>query len=234
MHRFALMLVLALAVCESAYVEAVPASEWKPRSSDMRALASTFDQVSKSVGDASRTECRRRTRSVNCDFVILVDLDPRAPANAFQTVDENGRPLIIFTQAMIKSTRNADEMAFVMGHEAAHHVLGHIDRQAENARESAKIFGDLARRQGSDAAGVERAQQQGAEVGVQYESRAFELEADQLGTIITNSAGYNPLTGLEFFQRIPDPGDRFLASHPPNAERVQAVLDTSAKLGLTR
>ncbi|WP_170478516.1 M48 family metallopeptidase [Ruegeria arenilitoris] len=234
MRRLALTLVLALAACESAYVEAIPSSEWTPKSSESQELAASFNQVSKSVAEASRTECRRRTRAVNCDFVILIDLDRRASANAFQTLDENGRPLIIFTQAMIESTQNADEIAFVMGHEAAHHILGHIARQAENARESAIIFGDLARRQGEDAAGIERAQQLGAEVGAQYYSRAFELEADQLGTIITNAAGYNPLIGLKFFQRIPDPGDRFLASHPPNAERVQVVLDTSAKLGLTR
>jgi len=200
----------------------------------LTSLAVAFSEVSDSVGEASRAECRRRTRSVNCDFAILVALDPREPANAFQTLDENGRPLIIFTQEMLRSTRNADEMAFVMGHEAAHHVLGHIGRQAENARESARIFGELAQRQGRDAAAVESAQQLGAEVGAQYYSRAFELEADQLGTVITHSAGYNPLIGLEFFERIPDPGDRFLASHPPNAQRVQAVLDTSAKLGLRR
>lgn len=234
MRRLALMLVFVLAACDTASVVAIPVTEWNPSAPDLRAVAPGFKQVSKSVGEASRKECRRRTRAVNCDFVILVDLDRRAPANAFQTLDENGRPLIIFTQSMILSTQNADEMAFVMGHEAAHHVLGHIARQAENAKESARIFGELARSQGEDAAGVERAQQLGAEVGAQYFSRAFELEADQLGTIITHSAGYNPLIGAEFFQRIPDPGDRFLASHPPNAERVSAVLQTSAELGLTQ
>ncbi|MEX0329445.1 MAG: M48 family metallopeptidase [Ruegeria sp.] len=234
MRRLALMLVLFLAACDSSSVVVIPAANWAPTSPDLRAVAPAFKQVSTAVGDASRAECKRRTRAVNCDFVILVDLDPRAPANAFQTLDENGRPLIIFTQSMILSTKNPDEMAFVMGHEAAHHVLGHIARQAENAKEGARIFGDLARKQGEDAAGVERAQEIGAEVGAQYYSRAFELEADQLGTVITNSAGYNPLVGAEFFQRIPDPGDRFLASHPPNAERVQAVLQTASELGLTR
>ena len=62
----------------------------------------------------------------------------------------------------------------------------------------------------------------------------FELEADELGTVITYKAGYNPLIGAKFFDRIPDPGDRFLGSHPPNAQRVQKVLETSKKLGLTQ
>lgn len=231
MRRLALMLVLLLAACESPSLVAVPAERWQPSSSDQKATARSFEQVSRAVGEAAGRECRRRARSANCDFVILVDLDPRAPANAFQTVDEDGRPLIIFTQPMIRSAQNADELAFVMGHEAAHHILGHIARQAQNAKDSARIFGELARNQGQDAAGVERAQELGAKVGAQTYSREFELEADRLGTVITYSAGYNPLTGMNFFQRIPDPGDRFLATHPPNAKRVEAVLQTARQLG---
>lgn len=232
MHRFALLLVLLLAACGSSSVIAIPASEWQPSSSGQREKARVFEQVSHEIGDAAGRECRRRSRTANCDFVILVDLSSKAPANAFQTLDKNGQPLIIFTQQMIGSTQNADEMAFVMGHEAAHHILGHIARQAENAKESARIFGELARKQGEDDAGVERAQALGAEVGVQNYTREFELEADRLGTKITHSAGYDPLVGMAFFRRIPDPGDRFLATHPPNAKRVEAVLQTARQLGL--
>ncbi len=234
MRRLALMSLLFLAACTSPSVIAVQADKWQPRSSEWQPVARMFLEVSRAVGPAATKECKRRTRAVKCDFVILVDLNPRAPANAFQTVDEDGRPLIIFTQPMIRSAQNADELAFVMGHEAAHHILGHISKQAKNAKESARIFGDLAREQGEDDAGVERAQALGAEVGAQNYSKEFELEADELGTIITNNAGYSPLVGLKFFQRIPDPGDRFLATHPPNAQRVEAVLRTAASLGLTQ
>ncbi len=231
MRRLALLLVLLLAACDTSSIVAIPAEQWQP-SSAQQEKAREFEQVSRAIGTTASRECRRRSRAANCDFVILVDLSPSAPANAFQTLDKNGRPLIIFTQPMIDSTQNADEMAFVMGHEAAHHILGHIARQAENAKESARIFGDLARRQGADDAGIERAQALGAEVGVQNYTREFELEADRLGTKITHAAGYDPLVGMAFFQRIPDPGDRFLATHPPNAQRVQAVLQTARQLGL--
>ncbi|MFT5342626.1 MAG: putative Zn-dependent protease, partial [Paracoccaceae bacterium] len=60
----------------------------------------------------------------------------------------------------------------------------------------------------------------------------FELEADQLGTVITYYAGYNPLVGAQFFAHIPDPGDRFLGTHPPNAARLATVRRTSAQLGV--
>ncbi len=232
MRRLALMLVLLLAACGTPSLVAVPAENWKPNSTSKKATARSFEKVGRDVAIAAGKECRRRAPSSNCDFVVLVDLNPNAPANAFQTLDDDGRPLIIFTQPMIRSAQNADEIAFVMSHEAAHHVLGHIARQAANAKESAKIFGDLARERGEDTAGIERAQKLGAQVGVQNYTQQFELEADQLGTVITHSAGYDPLVGMMFFQRIPDPGDRFLATHPPNAKRVEAVLQTARQLGL--
>ncbi|MDA7966083.1 M48 family metalloprotease [Ruegeria sp.] len=234
MRRLAPMLALLLAACVSPRLVAVSAEDWQPDAPDMQAMAREFTDVSRKVSNAARTECNRRTTAVNCDFVVLVDLDPRAPANAFQTLDDKGRPVIIFTQSMIRSTLNADEVAFVMGHEAAHHVLNHIARQAQNAKDGARSFGDRARALGEDAAAIEAAQELGAEVGVQSYAREFELEADQLGTIITYRSGYNPLIGAKYFARIPDPGDQFFATHPPNAQRVQMVLQTAAGLGVTQ
>lgn len=229
-----LAVVLLLAACDSGTLRVLPAEDWETRSADTEVTTETFREVSRAIGAEARTQCLRQAPSGNCDFRILVDLNPRAPANAFQTLDENDQPAIIFTRSMISSAQNADELAFVMGHEAAHHILDHIERQSRNASESAARFGDLARLHGADAAGVEEAQKLGAQVGAQIYSQDFELEADQLGTVITYKAGYNPLVGVKFFARIPDPGDRFLSSHPPNAERVQIVLETAAQLGLTQ
>ena len=152
------------------------------------------------------------------------------PANAFQSLDENGRPVVTFTVALIAETRNADELAFVLGHEAAHHIAGHLARQRQNAAAGAIIFAELATLTGGTAADVASAQEIGAVVGARSYSKEFELEADQLGTIITYRAGYNPLIGAEFFARIPDPGNRFLGTHPPNAARMEMVRRTAAAL----
>lgn len=225
---------LLLAACDSQTLRVLPAAEWEAQAPDTQVTAETFREVSRAIGSEARAQCLRKSRTKNCDFRILVDLNPRAPANAFQTLDENNQPTIIFTRSMIGSAQNADELAFVMGHEAAHHVLGHIARQSQNASQSATKFGDLARLQGADDAAIEEAQELGAKVGAQIYAKDFELEADQLGTIITFKAGYNPLIGAKFFARIPDPGDRFLGSHPPNAQRVQIVLETAEKLGLSQ
>jgi predicted Zn-dependent protease len=135
---------------------------------------------------------------------------------------------VAFTLALIADARNADELAFVLGHETAHHIAGHIGRQQQNAVAGAVIFAGLATLCGGDASAVETAQRVGAQVGARTYSKNFELEADALGTIITSRAGYNPLRGAEFFTRIPDPGDKFLGTHPPNAARLDTVRRTAA------
>jgi len=43
-------------------------------------------------------------------------------------------------------------------------------------------------------------------------------------------AGYNPVRGAQFFTRIPDPGNRFLGTHPPNAQRIETVRRVNAQL----
>ncbi len=192
--------------------------------------ARSFTQVVRRMEPVAEQECRRRSRGVNCDFLIAVDPNPRAQPNAFQSEDDRGRPVLTFTASLIGGVRNADEMAFVMGHEAAHHIAGHLARQRLNAVAAAEIFGGLATLTGGGATDVASAQKLGAAVGARVYSKEFELEADELGTVITWRAGYDPLVGAAYFSRIPDPGDRFLGSHPPNAARIDAVKRTLKRL----
>ena len=233
MHRLiSLFFPLLLTACGVGEMRLLPADEWTGGSGEFQVDAAAFRQLSRSVGKEARAACLRQAKVKNCEFTFLVDLNPRAPANAFQTLDKKGQPVIIMTRSMIASAQNPDELAFVLGHETAHHLLRHIPRQAESAQESAAIFDGLGKLFGEEGEELERTQKIGAEVGVQVNVKAFELEADQLGTIITYKAGYNPLIGAKYFGRIPDPEDSFLASHPPNAQRVQMVQDTARKLGL--
>lgn len=199
---------------------------------DQRATARSFVAVVQAVEPVAEAQCRARNPNVNCDFRIVVDDRPGMPPNAFQTLDDAGRPIIAFTLALIGQLRNPDELAFVMSHEASHHIMGHLARQRLNATLGAQVFGNLAGTiSGGDLQQVRAAQELGAAVGARTYSKDFELEADALGTEITAAAGYNPLRGAEFFFRIPDPGNRFLGTHPPNADRVAIVQQTAARLG---
>lgn len=190
----------------------------------------SFEALVRRMEPVLERECRSRAPGLNCDFSIRLYGDPRLPPNAFQTLDETGRPILGFTAALIEDVRNADELAFVLGHEAAHHIAGHLARQAQNASLGAAIFGALAAQTGAGAEGVQSAQELGAAVGARSYSKDFELEADRLGTVLTARAGYDPLVGAAYFMRIPDPGNRFLGTHPPNAERIAIVEATAATL----
>jgi len=194
---------------------------------DQRAMARAFVGVVNQLEPVAERECRRRSPGLNCDFLIVVDDRPGQPANAFQTVDDNGRPIIAFTVALIADARNTDEIAFVMAHEAAHHIENHLEQQRRNATLGAAVFGQLAQRTGTDS---RTAQELGAAVGARTFSKDFELEADRLGTIIAARAGFDPLRGAEFFFRVPDPGNQFLGTHPPNADRIEIVRKTAAGL----
>jgi predicted Zn-dependent protease len=232
------LLVAMIGALGLAGCAATPGDRWPLPGSEIagdlaeRGQAMAFVAVVRQVEPVAEKACRARNPRANCDFRIVVDNRPGMPSNAFQTRMPDGQPVIAFTAALIDDVRNADELAFVMSHEAAHHVLGHLDLIDAIAAQGADLFGRLAAATGeTSAAAIRNAQQLGAAVGAQTFSKEFELEADALGTVIAAEAGFDPLVGAEFFFRIPDPGNRFLGTHPPTAERVAVVKRVAAELG---
>lgn len=178
-----------------------------------------------------RSTCEERLPPSRCDFRIFVDERPGLPINALQTLDREGNPVIVFTRSLIEDARNTDELAFVLGHEAAHHIAGHIPRQQAGAMAGALVFGTLAQLTGgATAQSVEQAARLGATLGARVYSKEHELEADALGAVIAHRAGFDPVNGTRFFERIPDPGNQFLGTHPPHAERIAVVRRTMAQL----
>lgn len=189
-----------------------------------------FAQVVQRVEPVAETLCRNRGNVRDCDFRIIFDDRPGVPANAYQTRDENGRPLLIVTGPLLRETQSAHELAFVLGHEAAHHIEGHLDRQQASAVWGAVLIGSVVAASGGDIGSIEAAQRLGAQAGSRVFSKDFELEADALGTIIAARSGFDPVQGAEFFARIPDPGDVFLGTHPPNAQRQRVVREVASQL----
>lgn len=185
--------------------------------------ARNFIAAVSAVEPVAEAYCRARTRGTPCDFQIVIDDRKGQPPNAFQTLDNQGRPILGFTLALIADARNVDEIAFVVGHEAAHHILGHIPQAQQSATQGALLAGILVAVGGGGDAAVQNAQKIGATIGARRFSKGFELEADALGTEITEKAGFDALRGAAFFSRIPDPGDQFLGTHPPNGARQATV-----------
>ena len=226
------LLSLVLAGCVSTYPmpsappTALPAAEVQSG----RVAAETFVAVVSRVEPVAERYCRERGVARNCDFRIVVDDRPGQPPNAYQSLDPAGRPIIAFTLPLIAEARNTDELAFVMGHEAAHHINRHIPRQQQEAATGAILLGVLTAATGGDARAIETAQDIGGTIGARRYAKDYELEADALGTVLAWEAGFDPERGAAFFARIPDPGNRFLGTHPPNAQRIDTVRRTLVSL----
>lgn len=235
-------MLAALSACT-----ALPAEQQAPPQDQpaKTATTTTADTPRKSARDAARNfidaakrmepqierECLSRSEGrIICDYQFVIDDSPSASPNAFQTRDKYGRPIIGFNLPLIAEARNADEMAFVMAHEGAHHILGHIEKTDRSAAAGGMIFGVLARVAGGPGPLIQGAETLGKTIGARAYSKDYELQADQLGTVIAWNAGYDPERGAIFFTRIPDPGDRFLGSHPANARRMEIVRKTVAAL----
>lgn len=232
-HLIAAGLVLALIGCVA--TEAPPTAPRGPLPPQGTMLspdvaAANFVSVVTRMEPVIERECLVRGSTTNCDFRIVVDDRPGQPPNAYQTLDPAGRPIIAFTLPLIAEARNVDELAFVMGHEAAHHIARHIPRQQREAATGAIIFGVLTAASGGDARAIQTAQDIGGTFGARRYAKNYELEADAIGTVLTWKAGYDPERGAAFFARIPDPGNRFLGTHPPNASRIETVRRTLATL----
>ncbi len=234
--------VLAVAGCTVAPTAAPPpqapgpaVASAEPRVTARQAV-DNFSAVVAQVEPVAEQQCRARTQNTNCDFLIQVDTRTDQPVNAFQTVTEDGQPLIVFTVALIADARNRDELAFVLGHEAAHHIAGHLTQMQQDAALGAlagSVLASVLTGGASEAVrqtAIDQAAQAGAFVGARTYSKANELEADALGTVIAARAGFDPVRGAAFFNRLPDPGDQFLGSHPPNADRIRVVREVAAGL----
>ena len=219
--------VLALTACEIQTVPA-PTGDAPQRPAPQPVGGGTSPAAFRAVVDrvepVAESVCRERSRSLNCDFAIFVEESD--VANAFQTYNRRGQPVIVFTTALFAEMRNRDELAFALAHEAAHHIEGHIAQTQRSAQTGALLgvlAGSLA---GLDAQGVSQIADIGGTIGARRYSKGFELEADSLGAIITQRAGYDAVRGVQYFARAADPGDRFLGTHPPNADRIAAVRRT--------
>jgi predicted Zn-dependent protease len=220
-----------LAVLLAACVEMVPADPRSGSASPTGPIGtSALSQVAARVMPVARSECRARTEGLRCDFQLVYDDRAGQPPNAFQSVGAEGQPVLTVNAALLNDLQNRDELAFILGHEAAHHIRLHLVKTNNNATTGAILGGVLAVVLGADPLIVDTAQQAGAAVGVRSFSKQFELEADALGTVIAGRAGYDPVRGAAYFTRIADPGNTFLGTHPPNADRIETVREAASAI----
>lgn len=129
-----------------------------------------------------------------------VQLNPSDDLNAHA----NGGRLFIST-ALAGFAANDDELALILGHELAHHVLGH--------------------RAWSDADGTARWTNDGV-LRVEAGSGGAERQADRVGLYLSSRAGYDPAVAAPFFRRLAASDWRFRypqIGHASAGSRAEAL-----------
>ena len=133
---------------------------------------------------------------------------------------------VFLTQPLIALCDSSDdELAFVLGHEMAHVIRGHVaERFVEES--AVRLVSGLLRRVGPLG---RLAGELGYPLLASAHSQDQEFDADQLGARLARAAGFDPLAGARLLDRLsrlhgptPFPGEYF-SSHPPTAERVHRL-----------
>ena len=195
-------------------------------SADMGQASARYARVTARVEPVAEQICRsfhQDKPASFCDFQFALREDPNEPANAFQSIGKDGRPLITFNSNMLKQVQNDDELAFVMAHEAGHQTAAHLIKSRNNQILGGAVLGLLVGLGGGDTrVGVNL----GTRIGGLAYSKKYELQADTIAVHITDRAGYDAERGVKELARTGG-SNSFLSTHPASAERVanaQAVL----------
>ncbi len=175
------------------------------------------------------------------EYAILVDTHDQK-LNAFAAP---GR--IILTNRLVSFCLNDDELALLIGHELAHHVLGHLVRGAGQRRLggltgkvwavgglfATQAIGKLANLRSSFWL-KDTAPPAVRDAVVSAFSREDEREADIYGMWFAHQAGYNIERGLAVWERLggikhdPFETTEFLDSHPAPMERLARLKIAAA------
>ena len=180
-------------------------------------LVDRFASVAGRIEAVAERECRRRTQGMNCDFQMVLDKRAFAAPNARQTLDNRGRPIIKVTRTLIEKLNNADELAFVIAHEAGHHIAGHLPRSRGTLGLAQIQYGSI------KMPGVTPVSADAGQTGKKEMQRYFELEADAFAAFLSRRAGFNARKGAQCISRMHHPGHGRHASHPAHEMRLQLI-----------
>ncbi len=132
---------------------------------------------------------------------------------------------IVFNMGMVRFAASDDDLATVAGHEFAHNLMGHIDKQKTN-RLIGTLVDVLAARAGVDT------DQAYARAGARAYSQSFEAEADYVGLYAMARAGFRFADAANFWRNmgVRHPASirgSHLRSHPSTPERFVALQRTA-------
>lgn len=192
-----------------------------------RRLAGSEQATIAYVHDRSvRTMVHRGT--LGCDYELV--FSPTDEPNAWT----DGTSIVV-TRGLMRFVQNDSELAFVVAHELAHLVRGHLEATRRNAVVGGfigLIFDAVVLAAGVDTGGAfARA---GAEMAVQTYSADFEREADYVSLYILHRSGYDIGAVAELWRRYGstvDPASiKYARTHPTSPERFLILDKTKAEI----
>ena len=210
-------LLIACSASKKPMVVQVPNDAWwqsantdPSASSSEKNLATVRQQMMKSV-----------------PFPFVVGLSDSNEINAYAQLQNNQRYIILTNGFITQFGNDPDVMAAVLGHELAHHQLGHTQPDYAKNRDAAidvtsQALGMIASYfipfsglvVGNAAKGV----------GLTW-SRNDERSADEMGMQWAMQAGYSPCGSYRFAAKMNALGEgatiTFLSTHPGNNERME-------------
>lgn len=168
-------LIVRVTATELAVGDGAPAPEFEGLARNIAILDAALAKgpVDLTVRRGGAAQSMRVTPERACGYEV--QLNPSDELNA----RADGRRLFIST-ALAGFAQSDDELAVILGHELAHHVLGH--------------------REWSDVGGVGRSINAGVDVAGGDGGK--ERQADRVGLYLLARAGYNPAVAAPFWRRF--------------------------------
>jgi predicted Zn-dependent protease len=228
--------VAVLAVAVVVYVWGIPvasaaAARWVPVAWEDRLGAAVVDQVAPAsrrcvdpVGQSAVETIVRRllgpVGSTPYRFDLVV-----ADMPIVNAIAAPGGHVVVF-RGLLEKSKSAEELAGVLAHEIQHVLKRHATRAILQRASTAVALTAVA----GDVSGVVTVAFEGAQVlGTMAYSRAHEAEADAAGLQMLVAAGIDPAGMIGFFDAQREAIlSRYLASHPPSAERAATLRRLAA------
>jgi beta-barrel assembly-enhancing protease len=153
-----------------------------------------------------------------------------ATNDAFNAFSDGNR-IVVYT-GLFNHVPDDREIAVIVGHELAHNILRHTEKQEGNAAVggAAGLLVDI----GLAALGINTGgaiYRAGMEAGAKVYSQAFEFEADYLDLYMLARAGFEISPAPDLYRRmgVQHPGSQsqnYFSTHPSTTERAVAVTQT--------
>lgn len=181
-----------------------------------------LDVIATRIEPSASSLCREVTKQ-SCQYEVKF-----APREKGINAHADGNNVVVYP-ALVDFAQNDNHLAFVIAHEFAHNILGHVAAQQQNVM-GGGLLGTLldvaAATQGVNTQG--QFGQIGGSVGMLRYSKDFEEEADYVGLYILARAGYKIEDAPGFWRSmsLAEPDGIYgssVGTHPSNATRFIAM-----------